>query len=171
MALFPFLGRCPRLQFTHMPKETSIRRLTATFFIIVVVQLLSRGWFFETPWTVAHQASLSTMSQSLLKLMSSELLMPSNHLVLCHLLLLLSSIFPSIRVFSSESAVCVRWPQYWSFSFRIRPSNEYPGLISFRTDWFDLLVVQGTLKSLLSYNNKRWNLSTRSSVGKFINKI
>ena len=171
MALFLFLGRCPRLQFTHIPKETSIKRLTATFFIVVVVQLLSRGWFFETPWTVAHQASMSTVSQSLLKLMSSELLMPSNHLVFCYLLLLLSSIFPSIRVFSSELAVCVRWPQYWSFSFRIRPSNEYPGLISFRIDWFDLLAVQGTLKNLLSYNNKRWNLSTCSSIGKFINKV
>ena len=100
------------------------------------------------PWTAACQAFLSfTISQSLLKLMSIESVMPSNQLILCHPLLLLPSIFPSIRVFSSESALCIRWPKYWSFSFSIRPSNEYSGLISFRIDWFDLLAVQGTLKS------------------------
>ena len=103
-----------------------------------------------TPWTAARQASLSiTNSQSLLKLMSIESVMPSNHLILCHPLLLPPSIFPSIRVFSSESVLCIRWPKYWNFSFNISPSNEYSGLISFRIDWFDLLAVQGTLKSLL----------------------
>ena len=117
---------------------------------IVVVQLPSRVWLFVTPWTAVHQASLSiTNSRSLLKLTSIELVMPSNHLVLCHPLLLLPSIFPSIRVFSNESALCIRWPKYWSLSFSISPSNEYSGLISFRMDWLDLLAVQGTLKSLL----------------------
>ena len=102
------------------------------------------------PWTAAHQASLSiTNSWSLLKLMSMELLIPSNHLILCHPLLLLPSIFPSIRVFSSESGLHIRWPKYWSFSFSISPSNEYSGLISFKMDCLDLLAVQGTLKSLL----------------------
>ena len=101
----------------------------------------------ETPWTAARQASLSfVISLSLLKLMSIELVMPSNHLILCHHCLLLPSIFPSMRVFSSESALHIRWPKYWSFSFKISPSNEHPGLISFRMDWVDLLAVQGTLK-------------------------
>ena len=105
---------------------------------------------FVIPWTAACQASLSiTNTWSLLKLVSIELVMPSNHLILCHPLLLLPSIFPSIRVFSNESAIHVRWPKYWSFSFNISPSNKHPGLISFRTDWLDLLVVQGTVKSLL----------------------
>ena len=105
-----------------------------------------------TPWTAARQASLSiTNSWSLLKLMSIELVMPSNHLIHCHLLLLLPSIFPSIRVFSSDSILCIRWPNYWSFSFSISPSNEHPALISFRMDWLDLLAVQGTLKSLLQH--------------------
>ena len=107
-----------------------------------------------TAWTIAHRASLSfTISQSLLKLMSTEVVMPSNHLILCHPLLLLPSIFPSIRDFSSESVLCIRWPKYWSFSFSISPSNEYSGLISFRIDWFDLLAIQGTLKSLLQYHS------------------
>ena len=114
------------------------------------VQLLSRVWPFDTPWTAARQASLSiTNSQSLLKLMFIELVMPSSHLILCRPLLLLPSIFPSIRVFSNESALPIRWPKYWSFSFSISPSNEHPGLISFRMDWLGLLAVQGTLKSLL----------------------
>ena len=114
------------------------------------VQSLSRVWLFATPWTVACQASLCiTNSRSLLKLMSVELVMPSNHLILCHPLVLLPSIFPSIRVFSNESALRIRWPKDWSFSFSISPSNEYSGLISFRMDWLDLLAVQGTLKSLL----------------------
>ena len=108
--------------------------------------LLSHVRLFDTPWTAARQASLSfTVSQSLLKLMSIELVMPSNHLVLCHSLLLLLPIFPSIRVFSNESAICIRWPKNWSFSFSISPSNEYSGLISFRIDWFDLLGLQGSL--------------------------
>ena len=112
------------------------------------VQLLSRVRFFITPWTAAHQASLSiTNSQSLLKLMSIELVMPSNHLILCHPLLLLPSIFPRIRFFSNESVLRIRWPKHWSFSFNISPSNEYSGLISYRIDWLDLLTVQRTLKS------------------------
>ena len=114
------------------------------------VQSLSHVWLFATPWTAARQASLSiTNSQSLLKLMSIRSVMPSNHLMLCRPLLLLPSIFPSIRVFSNESVLHISWPKYWSFSFSINPSNEYSGLISFRMDWFDLLAVQGTLKSLL----------------------
>ena len=118
------------------------------------VQLLSRVRFFVTLWTVARQASLSiTNSQSLLKLMSIALMMPSNHLILCHLLLLPPSIFYSIRVFSSESVLCIRWTKYWSFSFSISPFNEYSGLISFRIDWFDLLAVQGTLKRLLQHHS------------------
>ena len=105
-----------------------------------------------TPWTAAHQASLCiTNSRSLFKLMSIELVMPSNHLILCRPLLLLPSIFPSIRIFSNESVLCIRQPKYWSFSFSISPSNEYSGLISFRIDWLDLLAVQGTLKSLLQH--------------------
>ena len=116
------------------------------------VQLLSCIRLFATPWTAAHQASLSiTNSQSLPKSMSIESVMPSNHLILCHPLLLLPSIFPSIRVFSNESALRIRWPKYWSFSFNISPFNEHPGLVSFRMDWLDLLAVQGTLKSLLQH--------------------
>ena len=118
------------------------------------VQLLCHVRLFATLWTVARQASLSiTNSQSLLKLMSIESVMPSNHLILCHPLLLPSSIFPSIRVFSSESVLCIRWPKFWSFSFSISPSNEYSGLISFRMDWLDLVEVQGTLKSLLQHHS------------------
>ena len=114
------------------------------------VQSLSRVRLFASPWTIAHQASLSiTNSQSLLKLMSIESVMPSNHLILCHPLLLLPSTFPSIRVFSSESVFRIRWPKYRSFSFSISPSNEYSGLISFRIAWLDLLAVQGTLQSSL----------------------
>ena len=119
----------------------------------MVVQSLSCVQLFEIPWTAVCQASLSfTISWSLLKLMSTELVMPSNHLILCRPLLL-PSIFPSIRVFSNELALCIRWPEYWSFSFSISPSNEYSGLISCRIYWFDLLVVQGVLKSLLQHHN------------------
>ena len=110
----------------------------------------------STPWPAAHQASLSfTISRSLLRLMSIESVMPSNHLILCHPLLLLPSIFPSIRVFFDDSALHIKWPKYWSFSFSISPSNEYSGLISFWIDWLDLLAVQGTLKSLLQYNSSK----------------
>ena len=113
------------------------------------VQSLSCVRLFATPWTAAGQASLSiTNSRGLLKLMSIESVMPSNHLILCCSLLLLPSVFPSNRVFSNESALCIRWPKYWSFSFSISPSNEHSGLICFRMDWLDLLAVQGTLKSL-----------------------
>ena len=125
-----------------------------TFF--VVVQLLSRVWLFATPWTAACQASLSiTNSQSLLKLMSIESVIPSNHLILCRPLLLLPSIFPSFTVFSSESVLRIRWPKYWSFSFSNSPSNEYSGLISFRRDSLDLLEVQGTLESLLQHHSSK----------------
>ena len=111
---------------------------------------------FVIPWIATHHASLSiTNSRSLLKLMSIESVMPSNHLILCRLLLLLPSIFPSIRVFSNESVLCIRWPKYWSFRFNISPSNEYSGLISFRMDWLDLLAVQGTLKSLLQHHSSK----------------
>ena len=117
------------------------------------MQLLSHVQLFATPRTAARQASLSiTNSWSLLKLTSVELVMPSNHLILCHPLLLLPSIFPSIRVFSNESVLHIRWPKYWSFNFSISPSSEYSGLISFRMDWLDLLAVQGTLKSLLQHD-------------------
>ena len=120
------------------------------------VQSLSRVQLPVTPWTAAPQASLSfTISQSLLKLLSVELMMPSNYLVLCHLLLLLPSIFVNIRVYSNELALRIRWPMYWSFSFSISPSNEYSGLISFRMDWSDLLAVQGTLKSLLQHHSSK----------------
>ena len=117
-------------------------------------QLLSHVRLFVTPWTAACQASLSIInSRSLLKLMSIESVMPSHHLILCRPLLLPPSIFPSNRVFSSESVLCIRWPKYWSFSFSITPSIEYSGLISFRIDWFDLLAVQGTHKDLLQYHS------------------
>ena len=128
---------------SHMPQFSS-------------VQSLSRVWLFATPWTAAHQAFLSiTNPWSLPKLMSIELVMPSNHLILCRALLLLPSIFPNIRVFSNESALLIRWPKYWSFSFNISPSNEFSGLISFRMDWLDLLAVQGTLKSLLQHHRSK----------------
>ena len=120
------------------------------------VQLLNRVWLFVPTWIAARQASLSiTNSLSLLKLMSMESLMPSSHLILCCPLLLLPSIFPSIRVFSNESALHIRWPKCWSFSFSTSPSNEHPGLISFRMDWLDLLAVQGTLKSLLQHHSSK----------------
>ena len=120
------------------------------------VQSLSHDRLFTTPWIVARQAPLCiTNSRSSLKLMSIETVMPSSHLILCRPLLLSPSIFPSIRVFSNESALCIRWPKYWSFSFSISPSNEYSGLISFRMDQLDLLAVQGTLKSLLQHHSPK----------------
>ena len=120
--------------------------------VVVIVQSLSCVRLFVTPWTAAYKASLSfPISQSLLKLRSIKSVMPSSHLILCHSCLLPPSVFPSIRVFSNESVLAIRWPKYWSFSFNISPSNEYSGLIFFRIDWFDLFVVQGTLKSLLEH--------------------
>ena len=127
------------------------------------VQLLSCVRLFATPWTTVCQASLSiTNSQSLLKLMSVESVMPSSHLILCRPLLLLPSIFPSIRVFSNESVLRIRWPKYWSFSFSISPSKVYSGLISFRMDWLDFLAVQGTLKSLLQHHSSKASILWRS---------
>ena len=126
--------------------------------------MLSCVQLFVTPWTTAHQAFLSfTISWSLLKLISIESVMPFNHLILCCPLLLLSSIFPSIRVFSNESVLHIRWPKYWSFSFSISPSDEYSGLISFRMDWFDLLAVQGTLKSLLQHCSSKASVLQHSA--------
>ena len=128
------------------------------------VQSLSHVQLFATPWTAAHQASLSiTNSQSLLRLMSIELVMPSNHLILCHPFLLLPSVFPSIRVFSNESVLHIRWPKYWSFGFNISPSNEYSGLISMSMNWFVLLIVQGTLKSLLQHHSSKASILRSSA--------
>ena len=128
------------------------------------LQSLSRVSLFATWWTAACQASLSiTNSQSLVKLMSFESVRPSNHLIRCRSLLLLLSIFPSIRVFSNESILCIRWPKYWSLNFSISPFNEYLGLISFQIDWFDLRAVQGTLKSLLQYHSSKASILPRSS--------
>ena len=125
---------------------------------------VSRVWLFATPWITACQASLFiTNSQSPPKPMSIESVMPSNHLILCQPLLLLPSIFSSIRVFSYESALCIRWPKYWSFSFNISPSHEHPGLTSFRMDWLDLLAVQGALKSLLQHHSSKASILRRSA--------
>ena len=143
-----------------MDKEDTVHVYNEGF----VIQSLSHFQPFVTPWTAACQASLSfIISQSLLKLMSIDLVMSSNHLSLCLLLLLLPSIFPSIRVFSKESVLCIRWPKYCSFSFSISPSNEYSGLISFRIDWFDLLAVQQTLKSLLQHYNQFFGIQNSLS--------
>ena len=137
-----------------LPPGSSINLPTHCCCCCSVVQLLSCVRLFATLWTAAHHASLSfTISHSLLKLLSIESVMPSNHLVLWHPLVLPASIFPSIRVFSNELALRIRWPKYWSFS--ISPSNEYSGLISFRMDWLDLLAVQGTLKSLLQHHSSK----------------
>ena len=128
------------------------------------VQSLSHVRLFATPWIAARPASLSiTNSQSLLKLMPIESVMPSSHLILCHPLFLLPPIPPSIRVFSNESALHIRWPKYWSFTFSISPSNEHPGLISFRMDWLDLLAVQGILKSLLQHHSSKASIFQRSA--------
>ena len=139
--------------------------LEGLLFVVQSVQSLSQVWLFATPWTTARQASLSTTnSWSLLKLMSIESVMPSNHLILCHLLLLLPSIFPRIKIFSNESVLHIRWPKYWSFSFSsISPSNEYSRLISLRIDWFDLLAVQGACKSLLQYHSSKALILWRSA--------
>ena len=141
------------ITFISKSKHLLISGLQSPFSVIFhfsLVQLLSRVGLFMTLWIAAHRASLSiTDSQRLLKLISIESVMPSNHLIFCHPLLLLPSMFPRIRVFLNESALWIRWPKYWSFSFSISPSNEYSGLISFRMAWLDLLAVQGTRKSLL----------------------
>ena len=130
--------------------------------ISISVQLLSHVWVFATPWTAAHQSF--TISQNSLKLMSTESMMPSNHLILCHPLLPLPSIFPSIRVFSNESRLHIKWPKYWSFNFNISPSNEHSGLISFRMDWLDLLAsVQGTLKSLFQHHSSKASILRSSA--------
>ena len=140
----------------HYSSKASVLRLSSVQFSFIQL--------FVTPWTTARQVSLSiTNSRSLPKLMSIESVMPSNHLILCHPLLLLPSIFPSIRIFSNKSALGIRWPKYWSFSFNISPSNEHPGLISFRMDWLDLLVVQGTLKSLLQYHSSKTSVLQHSA--------
>ena len=137
-------------------KETINSKKITEAYYIEFIQLLSRVWHFATPWTAACQASLSiTNSWSLLKLMSIPSVMPSNHLILCRPLLLPPSIFYSIRVFSSKSVLCIRWTKYWSLSFSISPFSEYSGLISFRIDWFYLLAVQGTLKSLLQHHSSK----------------
>ena len=147
----------PFIKITRTPKISSVQSLNC-------VRL------FATPWTTAHQASLSnTFSQSLPKLMSIKSVMPSSHLLLCHPLLLLPSIVPSIRVFSRESVLPISWPKYWTFNFSISPSNEYSGLISFRIDWLDLLAVQGTLKILLQYHSSKASILQRSA-GRFLSK-
>ena len=145
--------------FQHHSLKASVH-----FFQFSSVQSLSRVWLLETPWTAACQASLSiTNSRNSPKLMSIESVMPSNHLILCRPLLLLPSIFPRVRVFSNESALHIRWPKYWSFSFNISPSNEHPGLISIRMDWLDLLAVQGTLKSLLQHHSSKASIFRSSA--------
>ena len=150
--------------FTSADQVLSDNTLGLTRWQFSSVQSLSHAWLFSTPRTAACQASLFiTNSQSSLKLMSIESVMPSNHLILCRPLLLLPSTFPSIRAFSNESGLCIRRPQYWSFSFSISPSNEYSGLISFRMDWFDLLAVEGTLKSLLQHHSLKASILWHSA--------
>ena len=144
--------------------QCSFRSGLLKFWYVAVVQSLSWVKLFVTPWTAACQASLSfSISQSLLKLMSIESVIPSNNIILCHPLLLLPSVFPSIRVFSNELALHIRWPKYWSFRFSISPSSEYSGFISFRIDWFDLPAVQGTLKSLLQHHNLKASIFRHSA--------
>ena len=152
----------PHLLIPPLPQS-----LASTYLFIVSissVQSLSRVWLLATPWIAARQASLSiTNSRSSLRLTSIESVMPSSQLILCRPLLLLPPISPSIRVFSNESTLCMRWPKYWSFSFSISPSNEHPGLISFRMDWLDLLAVQGTLKSLLQHHSSKASILWHSA--------
>ena len=152
-SLFCFIGLfCPSgCQYYTVLTTVDFNR---SWYVISSVQSLSRVRLFVTPWIAAHQASLSiTISRSSLKLTSIESVMPSSHLILCHPLLLLPPIPPSIRVFSNESTLHMKWPKYWTFSFSISPSNEHPGLISFRMDWLDLVAVQGTLKNLLQHHS------------------
>ena len=151
--------------FSALMNDFSKKKYISQGFVLLFLfgYSVSHVWLFVTLWTATHQASLSfTIFQSLLKLMSTESVMPSNHLILCFPLLL-PSIFPSIRVLSNESVLHISWPEYWSFSFSISPSNEYSGLISFRMDWFDL-AVQGTLKSLLQHRSSRASILQRSSL-------
>ena len=144
--------------------DKHIKRCSVSIICHLSLVQFSPVRFFVTPWTAAHQASLSiTNSHSLLKFMSAELVMPSNRLIFCRSILLPPSIFPSIRVFSKESILLSRWPKYWRFSFSISPSNEYSGLISFRMDWLDLLAVQRTLKSLLQYHSLRASILWHSA--------
>ena len=153
-AYFP--SSCLQMIFFLSVDGTNIIFSSVSLNLLSSVQLLSRVWLFATPWSVWRQASLSfTNSQSLLKLMCIKLVTKSNHLILCHSLLLLPSIFPSIRVFSNESALHIRWPKYWTFSFSISLSKEYSGLVFFRMDLLDLLAVQGTLKSLLQHHSSK----------------
>ena len=159
-------GICPILGCLKYQVQPSPSRLSSgkSLNLSVVVQSLSRVQLFSILWAAARQASLSfTIFQSLLKVISIELVMPSNNLLLCRPLLLLPSIFPSIRVFSNESVLCIRWPKYWSFSFSISPSNIYSGLISFKIDWFDLLAVQGTFKSLLQHHSSKASILRHSA--------
>ena len=150
--------------YSDSERSTLHRHSVVSFYQFNSVQSLSRVRFFATPWTAAHQASLSiTNSRSLLKPMSIELVMPSNHLIVCCPLLLLPPIISSIRVFLSESVLCIRWPKYWSFSFNISPSNDYSGLIAFKMDWLDLLAVQGTLKSLLQHHSSKPSILRHSA--------
>ena len=149
---------CNQIHTKHLSRiwmlKNSIIIAIAIFIQFSSVQSLSHVWLFATPWIAACQASLSiTISRSSLKLMSIQSVMPSSHLILCHPLFRLPPIPPSIRVFSNQSTLCMRWPKYWSFSFSIIPSKEIPGLISFRMGWLDLLAVQGTLKSLLQHHS------------------
>ena len=158
LSVYPSLQDMYRIE-DQIHNEVASMKTTNTNYSFSSVQLLSCVQLFATPWTAARQASLSIInSQSPPKPMSIESVMPSNHLILCRPLLL-PSIFPSIRVFSTESALHIRWPKYWSFSFNISPSNEHLGLISFRTDWLDLLAVQGTLKSLLQHHSSKASAS------------
>ena len=145
-------------------KSWNLENRSSLAAFLFFLQLPNLVWLFGTPWTETHQVSLSfTISWSLLKLMSFELVMPSNHLIFCCPLLLLPSIFLTIKVFSSESALCIRWPKYWSLSFSISPSNAYSGLISSRMDWLDLLAVQGTLKSLLQHHSSKASIFWHSA--------
>ena len=147
------------MHYQYSDKTVNTKYLILLLVQFSSVQLLSHVRLFMTPWTTECQASLSsTNSQSPSKLMSVESLMPSNHLILCRPLLLLPSVFPSIRGFSNESALRIRWPKYWSYSFNISPSNEHPGLISFRMGWLDLLAVQGTLKSLIQHHPSKTSI-------------
>ena len=160
--------KCPNIKskiFTSKSKQVYLKRQSMVLRqFISISSSLSHVRLFATPWIAARQASLSsTNSRSLLKLMFMESVMPSSHLILCRPLLLLPPIPPSIRIFSIESTLCIRWPKYWSFSFSISPSNEHPGLISLRMDWLDLLAVQGTLKSLLQHHSSKASILRRSA--------